>query len=369
MDASLIAILAGGLVLLLLGGDFLVRGASRMAQTLGMSPLLIGLTVVAFGTSAPELAASITAALEGQGDISFGNVVGSNILNVLLILGASAVITPLIVAQKLVRVDVPIMVGLSAAVLALGNDGTVSRLEGLLLFAGLIAYLLFSIHKARKEFPDVSGEYEEEHTSPGANRPSTLLSSIVLALAGLALLVLGSHWLVEGAISIARALGTSELIIGLTIVAAGTSLPEVATSILAAIKGKRDIAVGNVVGSCIFNILGVLGLTALVSPEGVPTTASAMRFDVPVMVAAAVACLPIFFTGYRINRWEGAVLFVYYVAYTAFLVLDASDHDTLSNFSWIMLTFVLPLTVLGFAVVTFREFRRRRGNHEEKALS
>jgi cation:H+ antiporter len=244
-------------------------------------------------------------------------------------------------------------------VLVLGNDGHISSLEGTFLFAGLIGYLVFSVREARKETPDVRLEYEEEYALRGPRKPFAFLGSLGSVLAGLALLVWGSQWLVEGAVSIARALGTSELIIGLTIVAAGTSLPEMATSILAAYKGKRDIAVGNIIGSCIFNILGVLGLSALVAPGGVPATLSAMRFDVPVMVASAIACLPIFFTGYRITRWEGIVLLLYYVAYTAFLILDVSDYERLSVFSWVMLTFVVPLTVLGFAVVTVQQIRNR----------
>jgi cation:H+ antiporter len=181
-----------------------------------------------------------------------------------------------------------------------------------------------------------------------------------MVVAGLGALVVGSDLLVDAAVTFARALGLSELVIGLTIVAAGTSLPEVATSLLAAVRGQRDIAVGNVIGSNLFNILGVLGLAGAVAPDGIPVSPVAMRFDVPVMVAAAVACLPIVFTGHRINRWEGGLLLAYYAAYTAFLVLDATGHDALPAFSWVMAAFVLPLTGATLAVIVWRSVRAAR---------
>ena len=360
---ALLGLLAGGLVLLTLGGTLLVRGASDLARALGLSPLVIGLTVVAFGTSAPELAASVAAALRGEGDIAFGNVVGSNIFNVLFILGASALITPLVVAQKLVRVDVPIMIGLSLAVLGLGANGRIGRFEGALLAAGLVPYVALAVRAARAETDAVRSEYAREYAGPGARRGRRAASFFATAGAvvlGLAFLVWGSRWLVAGAVGTAQALGASELVIGLTIVAAGTSLPEVVTSFLAAAKGERDIAVGNVVGSNIFNILGVLGLSAVVAPDGVAVSPAALRFDVPVMIAAAVACLPIFFTGHRILRGEGTLLLAYYGAYVAFLVLDAVEHDHLPVFSGIMLAFVLPLTAVGLASAVVQELRARR---------
>jgi len=361
MDVTIIGFLVGGLVLLLLGGSCLVRGASQLAHAVGMSSLVVGLTVVAFGTSAPELAASAAAVWRGQGDVAFGNVVGSNIFNILVILGASAMITPLVVAQKLIRVDVPLLIGLSLAVLVLGSDGRVGRVDGLILVAALAGYVIYSVRTARTEPPEIRSEYERGYGPAGTRRGLRLLTSVGFVLGGLVLLVWGSRWLVEGAVGAARALGTSELIIGLTVVAAGTSLPEVATSMLAAWKGERDIAVGNVVGSSIFNLLGVLGVSALAAPGGLPASSIALRFDVPVMIATSVACLPIFFTEHRIARWEGVVLLAYYVAYVAFLVLDAYDHDRLPVYSWIMAAFVLPLTAVTFAVVAVRQLRQRGG--------
>jgi len=284
---------AAGLALLGFGAELLVRGASRLAAAFGISPIVIGLTVVAFGTSAPELAVSLKAAFAGQADLAMGNVIGSNILNVLLILGASAVIVPLVVHAQLIRLDVPLLIGVSVLVLLMGLDGRIGRLDGLLLFAGALAYTGFLVRQSRRENAAVQAEYAAEYA---AKRVASPLVNGLLVLAGLVLLVGGSRLLVTAALAFARAMGVSELIVGLTIVAAGTSLPEIATSILAAARGERDIAVGNVVGSNLFNILIVLGLTALVSPDGVAVAPGALDFDLPVMVAVAVACLPIFFT-------------------------------------------------------------------------
>jgi len=349
-----------GLAALVAGAELLVRGASRLAAALGISPLVVGLTVVAFGTSAPEMAVSVQAALSGQTGIAVGNVVGSNILNVLFILGLAALIAPLVVAQQLVRLDVPIMIGISVLLVVLARDGNIGPLEGVLLFSGIVAYTVFQVVQARRERnPEVVAEYAQEYGKSKAAKGGLPLQ-LVLIVAGLALLVLGAHWLVAGAVVFAKWLGVSETVIGLTIVAAGTSLPEVAASVLASIRGERDIAVGNVVGSNIFNILAVLGLSAIVSGEGLPVPASILSFDLPVMLAVAIACLPIFFTGFTIARWEGAVFLCYYGAYTGYLVLDAVGHDALPVFSHVMLWFVLPLTILTLALVTARALRGAR---------
>jgi cation:H+ antiporter len=345
-----------GLVLLLVGANLLVRSASQLAAALKISPLVIGLTVVAFGTSAPEMAVSVQSAFSGQtgADIALGNVVGSNIFNILLILGLSATIAPLVVTQQLVRMDVPVMIGVSVLTLLLALDGNIDRWNGVLLFGGIIAYTVFAIIQGRKASRSVQEEYAQEI----AVRPKGtggLTMNLLIILLGLAMLVFGSNWLVDGAIAIARAFGVSELIIGLTIVAAGTSLPEIATSVMASLKGERDIAVGNIVGSNIFNILAVLGLAALVAPAGINIAPSALRFDIPVMIAAAVACLPVFFTGYRIARWEGLLFLGYYIAYTAFLILAATQHDAMEAFSVIMLLFVIPLTVITLIATVLRQ--------------
>jgi cation:H+ antiporter len=338
-----------GLVLLVLGGHALVGGASALAARLGVSPLVVGLTVVAWGTSAPELAVSLGAALRGQGDIALGNVVGSNIFNILGVLGLSALVAPLAVSRRLVRLDVPILIALSAAVYVLGLDGRVSRVEGALLVAAGVAYTVFAVRTSRADAPPVPA-------APGAH---ALAAGVVRVVAGLALLALGARWLVESAVALARGLGISELVIGLTIVAAGTSLPEVAASVVAAWRGERDIAVGNAVGSNIFNILSVLGLTAAVSRTGVPVAPAALAFDIPVMVAVALACLPLFFTGMRIGRGEGALLVGYYAAYALYLVLAAQRHEALPLYSTTMALFVLPLTAVTLGVVAWREARRR----------
>jgi cation:H+ antiporter len=354
MNALTVTLFVAGLGLLVLGAEWLVKGASRLAATLGISPLVIGLTVVAFGTSAPEMAVSVKSAWSGQPDLALGNVVGSNIFNVLLILGASAVITPLLVSSQLVRLDVPVMIAVSALTFLIAGDGSVSRLDGALLFAGAVAYTAFQVWQSRKERGTVEEQYAKEY---GGRRSSTA-ANLAFVAAGLALLVLGSRWLVNGAVAFAQALGVSELVIGLTIVAAGTSLPEVATSVLAALRGERDIAVGNVVGSNIFNILAVLGLSALVSPAGLPAPAALVRFDLPVMLAVAIACLPIFASGSVIARWEGGLFLFCYAAYTAYLVLAAQQHDALPAFSRTMQTFVLPLIAVTLAVVGWRAVRR-----------
>jgi cation:H+ antiporter len=342
--------LIAGLALLLVGAEVLIRGASRLALATGLSPLVVGLTVVAFGTSTPELAISLDAALRGAPDIAVGNVVGSNIANVLLILGISALVAPLVVARQLIRLDVPVMVIISGLVLFLAMDGRVARWEGLLLVGLGVLYTVALIRIGRSEGAGVDAD---------AGPPGAWWLNALLIVAGLALLILGARWLVEAAVSIATALGVSELVIGLTIVAVGTSTPEIATSILATLRGQREIAVGNVIGSNIFNLLIVLGATASLSPAGVGVSDAAIRFDLPVMTAVAIACLPIFFTGHCIQRWEGALFLGYYVAYTAYLLLAASDHDALPVFSRMMMGFVLPLTAITLAVVTLRALHER----------
>lgn len=351
MPFAQLGLIAAGLALLVFGAELLVRGASRIAALAGMPPLMIGLTVVAYGTSSPELAVSIGAALSGQADISVGNVVGSNIFNVLFILGACALLVPLQVARQLVWLDVPLMIGASLLLLLMALDGRVSRIDGLILVGGAVTYTAFLIRQGRKD--SAGGEQLDLGTSPAATRASWPLQ-VLLVFLGLGMLVFGARWLVAGAVAVAKAFGMSDLIVGLTIVAAGTSFPEVATSVVASLRGERDIAVGNAVGSSIFNILAVLGLSSLVAPDGIAVPAAALAFDIPVMIAVALACSPIFFTGHAIARWEGALFLAYYGAYTSYLVLDAKGHASLPAFSAVMLQFVLPLTLVTLAVVYAR---------------
>ena len=345
-----------GLVALVAGAELLVRGASKLALSFGISPLVVGLTIVAFGTSAPEVAVSVGAVLGGRTDIAIGNVVGSNIFNVLFILGLSAIITPLVVHIQLIRQEVPIMVGASLLLLALTLDGGLSMLESALLFGLLLAYTVFLVRQSRAETQAAQDEFaaEAKPAAPGA-WDSRLPVQLALIAAGLGLLVLGSQWLVDAAVVFAKALGVSDLVIGLTIVAAGTSMPEVATSITAAIKGERDIAVGNVVGSNTFNILGCLGLSGLFTGSGgLVMSPALLNFDIWVMIAVALACLPVFLTGREIARWEGAVFLGYYAAYVAYLILAAQQHDALDPFSAVMMGFVVPITVVTLVVALLR---------------
>lgn len=353
-----------GLAALALGAELLVRGASRLSLAFGISPLVVGLTVVAFGTSAPELAVSVGATWSGQVDIALGNAVGSNILNILFILGLSALIVPLVVHQQLVRQEVPVMIGVSLLLWALAADGGINRWEGLLLVALMLAYTVLLIRQSRREGAAaqvaVETEYREAYDGRGVNWRGHWGVQVLLVLSGLSLLVLGAGWLVEAAVDFARRLGVSELVIGLTIVAAGTSLPEAATSLMAAVRGERDIAVGNLVGSNIFNILSVLGLAATVAPVPLAVTPAVLSFDIPVMVAVAVACLPVFFVGNRIARWEGGLFLALYLAYTAYLLLDATGHDTLAGYRAAMAV-ALPLVALTLLVRAGRHWQSRRG--------
>ncbi len=346
----------GGLILLVVGANVLVRGASKLALSFGISPLVVGLTIVAFGTSAPEVAVTVGAVLDGKTDIAIGNVVGSNIFNVLFILGISALIAPLVVNIQLIRQEVPIMIGGSLLLLALGLDGRLSFSDGGVLFVLLVSYTVFLVVQSRRETQAAKDEYADEIKPAEAGAwDDRLPAQLLLIGAGLAALVFGSEYLVQAAVNFAKAMGVSDLIIGLTIVAAGTSMPEVATSITAAIKGERDIAVGNVVGSNTFNILGCLGLSGLVSGDlGLTLAPSLLAFDIWVMLAVALACLPVFMTGREIARWEGGVFLGYYVAYVAYLILAAQQHDALQAFSGAMLGFVVPLTVVTLVVVMIR---------------
>lgn len=360
MDITVVFTFIVGLALLVVGAEALVRGAADLAAFLGVSRLVIGLTVVAFGTSAPEMAVSTLSALSGRADIAVGNVVGSNILNVLLILGLSATIAPLYVSRQLIRLDVPIMIGASILAFIFGINGLISMLEGSILFAGICAYSAFSIHMSRKGNRSPLDKSSGSIPGRSRNHLRRWFMDIALVFGGLVFLVAGSRWLVEGASAIAKALGISELVIALTIVAAGTSLPEIATSVVASIRGERDIAVGNVVGSNIFNICAALGITGIVAPAGVIVSSQALRFDIPVMIAVSVACLPIFFTGCIISRWEGLLFLFYYVAYTAFLIMKSRLHATLPIFSTVMIAFVIPITAVTLITITVRSLRRGR---------
>jgi len=309
--------LLAGLALLYFGAEGLVRGSASLALRLGLSPLVVGLTVVAFGTSSPELMVSLRAALAGQGDISVGNVVGSNICNVGLILGLCALITPIATNSQIVHLDIPIMLGITALALALMADGHLGRTEGVIFVAILVAYLVFSIRLARRQPADTLGaEFGEEVKISKRG----LAVDILMVVGGLVLLVFGARFLVDGAVIIARTFGWTEALIGLTIVAIGTSLPELATSLLAAVKKESDIAVGNIVGSNIFNLVGILGVTAVVHPLQATGISAA---DLAVMAGFSLLLWPMAYYQQRITRPEGAFLLAGYLAYVFWLVRSA----------------------------------------------
>lgn len=338
-----------GLTLLVLGADMLVNGASRLAIRFGVTPLVIGLTVVAFGTSAPEAAVSIDATLSGSPDMALGNVVGSNIFNILLILGVTAMVAPLTVDSQLIRQEVPIMIGVSVLLALLISDGLLKRGEAMLLLAFLVLYTGFLVIQARRGSAKESDVSEETLKRVTPHEDKDLIDrvpAIVLALVGLAMLVLGGHWLVDSASGIARHFGLSDLIIGLTVVALGTSMPEAATSIAAVWRGQRDIAIGNAVGSNLMNILGCLGAAGSVSAAGLTAPSALLNFDLWVMLAAAIICLPIIITGRRISRSEGFLLVAYCIAYLGYTLLAATHHDALPAYSNAVLWVVVPLTVL-----------------------
>lgn len=342
MDLLTLSLLLCGFVALICGAEVMVRGASRLAEHIGISPLVVGLTVVAFGTSAPELGVSVLSAYSGQPSIAIGNVVGSNIANVLLILGLSALAAPLVVPKRLLRVEVPLVIGASLATWAMAYDGIFSRAEGFCLFSASIAYTVWSIKRSRRDEAVDKGQPDIE-----AKEEQSITRNIIYIVSGLILLGVGSNWLVNGAVETAKFFGVSDLLIGLTIVSIGTSLPELATSIVASIKGQTDIAVGNIVGSNLFNILVVLGFTSIIAPTGIAVSEQALHFDLKVMVAVVALCLPLFYTGLRVSRLEGAILTIYYVFYTFYHVLNATGYPGLptviTGFLWTTVPLVLVL--------------------------
>lgn len=365
-----IIFVVAGLALLTIGGESLVRGASTLASKAGISPLVIGLVIVSAATSAPEFAVTLGAVYSGEPDLAIGNVIGSNIANILLILGIAALISPLVIKRQLVRFDIPVMLGATVLLVLFSLDGSISSLDGLVLFGLLVLHSGVSVVIGRRT---TTAHGYEPVELPLNTKPVSIWLALILLVAGVGLLVLGSQLLVTGAVAIATALGVSSLVIGLTVVAIGTSLPELATSIVAIIRGEKDMAVGNVVGSNIFNIGLVLGLPAMLV-DGLPVLDSAIAVDAPLMLAAAVALLPIAFTGFKVARWEGALFLSLYVAYMAYLVLDNTGHEATQGFITVMIWFVAPLLAGTLVAVTAYEFgliraRKLLGEQSDKPSS
>ena len=354
-----IVFVVAGLVLLIGGGEALVRGASTIATKAGISPLVVGLVVVSAATSTPEFAVTIDSVLQGEPGLAIGNVVGSNIANILLILGLSAIISPLAINRQVVRFDIPVMVALSVVMLIVSLDGRVEPLEGLLLLGGVVFHAVISIRLGRK---DAAMVREVQDNLPLGAKPVSIWLAVFLLVFGVGLLVLGARLMVLGAVAIAESLGVSSLVIGLTVVAVATSLPELATSIVAILRGERDMAVGNIVGSNIFNIGFVLGLSTVFFGEGIPVPQAAISLDIPIMVATALALLPIAFTGFVIARWEGWVFIGLFTAFIVYVVLAATEHDALTGFSSVMLWFVIPILAVTLIAFTLYEIRIHKKN-------
>lgn len=336
-----IGYLVVGLIILTLGADVLVKGASRLALSFGVPSLVIGLTVVAYGTGAPELAVSARAAFTGESEIALGNVVGSNIANIWLVLGLCGLVAPLAVHSQIVRKELPIMLGLSLMTYLLCMDGEFSRFNGFALVTLLVAYTVATIKNCRTKD---SGQDKSALASFSKGREA------VRCLVGLVMLVAGADLFVDGAVDIARSFGISELIIGLTIVALGTSMPEIMTSIVATYRGERDIAVGNVIGSNIFNLAGVLGFSVMIAPFEIPE--AAVRFDLPIMILAAVMCAP-FFVGAILTRWRGFNFLLCFVLYTTYLILSSTQDAALEGFESFTVYFFFPIvTITVLAIIS-----------------
>lgn len=319
-------LILGGLAALIAGAEVLVRGGAGLAAWLGIRPMLIGLTVVSVGTSAPELAVGIDAAVTGSPALAVGNIVGTNLVNLLLILGLSALLVPIVFRRATLRLDLPVMTAAALLLYLLSLDGALGRVDGVVLLAGGAAYTGVLWRVSRRETaeqavdPAAAAEAmpdEEAAATPAVHRPAR---SAVELVAGLAVIVLGAELLVEGSVRAAQALGVSEAVIGLTVVAIGTSAPELVTTVLSTLRGNRDIALGNLLGSSIYNIGLVLGLTVVVAPEGVPVPDEVLAGDLVLLVAAAVVAVPVFVSGSRMIRAEGALFVAGYLGYLAWLL-------------------------------------------------
>lgn len=331
------------------GAKWLVQGSAQLAARFRIPSILIGLTIVAWGTSSPEVAVTLVGAWKGEGELVIGNIVGSNIFNLLFILGLSALMTPIVVKWQLIRLDVPLMIVSTLFFWFLAFNQKLGHLSGLLLLVGMGFYLFITFRFAKKE----------ETTKEKLPHLPSLWMQIISIVLGLILLIAGSELFISQASKIARSLGVSELLIGLTLLAGGTSLPELVTTLMALRKGENDIAIGHIVGSNISNLLGVMGLGALLSPQAIEIPQKALTFDIPIMIAASIGALPIFFTGHRISRWEGILFLFYYALYLTFLLLEMRFRSSLFYFTTALFFFIIPLTILTVIIGVVRHFQRR----------
>ncbi len=318
---TLLAVVVG-LVALVLGAELVVRFGSRLARRLGVPPLLVGLTIVSIGTSAPELAVGIDAVRSGAASLAIGNIAGTNVVNLLLILGLSAAVRPLVLRLQTLRLDLPAMALASLLVLLLAVDGTLSVVDGVILASVAVVYTALLVVFARRESLVVASEFAEEYPpEPRRRAPAAVTLHLVMLLVGLVVIVQGADWLVHGATDLARAVGVSDAVIGLTVVAIGTSAPELATTVISTIRGDRDIAIGNLIGSSTYNVTLILGTSLLFAPGHVPVDAELVMIDLPLMVVVSLVCVPVFLTGRRVSRTEGVAFVVAYAAYLTFLLV------------------------------------------------
>lgn len=322
MELHPLVIFLAGLAIILLGSEMLLRAATRVATALHISPIVIGLTVVSVGTSTPELAIGITAAAMGKGPLAVGNIAGTNIVNILFILGLSALMRPLPIRLLSVKLDVPVMIASAIALLMMSLDGVLSRTDGALLLMAAVIYTILLVRLSRTQDASMKREFSQEFGSASSRwsgRSTRLVVNMFLLLVGMAVTVLGADLLVAGAVDIARAQGVSDAFIGLTVVAIGTSAPELATTLIATYKNDRDVAVGNLIGSSIYNILVILGLTVLAAP-GIDVSKDVLWIDLPLAALVAIVCLPVFKSDRRVSRPEGGLFVLAYLSYLATLL-------------------------------------------------
>lgn len=313
-----------GLIVLAGGSEVMVRGGTGLASRLGISPIIIGLTVVSIGTSMPELAIGVLAVGEGSGALAVGNIAGTNVVNLLLILGLSALLVPLALQIRTIRSELPVMAGVAVLFWLLAADGRLTRLDGLILVAGAVVYTVAVVLSARRESRRAAmafaGEFRAAPVGTGTSGRYGTIRDLAMTVGGIVVIVIGADWLVDGAVGVSRAFAVSDALIGLTVVAIGTSAPELMTTVVSTIRGDRDIAIGNLIGSSVYNILLVLGITCLVPDDGIALPESLARIDIPIMVVVALACVPIFLSGRRVSRVEGGVMIAAYFLYLAFLI-------------------------------------------------